>query len=229
MHGIYMSVRNDSDGFQLPVNPEIVGVVTAGDGERFKIAKTGAVNVPKSIELSEFGLESFFPGQDYHFLETRFRQPSYYINKLNQWHKERLPVRYIYVNGSFTINTLVTIENFEIGETFGSSDVNFNLSLLKYVSFEPKKMKVAVPKRPPTPKNPKPKPKVVKKKAPARQNKKPKQKTYTLVAGDSLWKVAQKSVKNGARYPEVQKLNNIKNSELRRLPIGLKLKLPSGW
>lgn len=223
MHGIFLSVNNDSDGFQLPVNPETISVTTAGDGEQFKIAKTGAVNVPKSIELSEFNLESFFPGQDYHFLVTKFNRPSFYIDKLNKWHKERLPVRYIYVNGSFKINTLTTIENFEIEESFGSSDVTFSLNLLKYVPFAPKKMKVAVPKRPAS------NSKVTKKKAPTRQNTKPKQKTYTLVAGDSLWKVARKYTGNGANYPPLQKLNGIKNSEVRRLPIGLKLKLPSGW
>lgn len=35
----------------------------------------------------------------------------------------------------------------------------------------------------------------------------PDTKTYTVVAGDSLWKIAQSQLGNGARYPEIIKAN----------------------
>lgn len=35
----------------------------------------------------------------------------------------------------------------------------------------------------------------------------PEQKTYTVVAGDSLWKIAQSHLGNGARYPEIIQAN----------------------
>ncbi|MEK3886522.1 LysM peptidoglycan-binding domain-containing protein [Bacillus sp. FSL K6-3431] len=231
MYGIYLSVNNDSEGFRLPVNPEKVSVSRAGDGEQFKIAKLGSVNIPKDVELKEFELESFFPSQKYHFLVSEFKQPKYYIQKLERWQEKKLPVRYVYVNGSFVINELVTIESFEYDESFGIKDVNYSLSLLKYVAFGPKKMKVALPPKPkPSPKpKPAPKPKVVKKKAPPRQNTKAQPKTYSLVKGDSLWKVAQKFTGKGTNYPALQKLNGIKNSQITRLPIGLKLKIPPNW
>ena len=211
---------NDQDMFRLPVNPEKVSVKTEGDGEEFTIAKLGRVNVPKDKKLSSFSLESFFPAQPTHYSETVFKEPKYYIDLLGKWMTNKQPVRYIYVNGSFTINELVTIERFEYDESFGSEDVNFSLELKTYVPFPPKKMQVVKKQTSSA---------VVKKNAPVRQNTKPKPTTYTLKAGDNLWKVAKYYTGNGNRYPELQKLNGIKDSQLRKLPIGLVLKIPTDW
>lgn len=228
MHGIYFSVNNDSEGFRLPVNPEKVEVSNKGNGESYDIAKLGNINIPKSVELKEFSIETFFPSQAYHFLVADFLEPAYYIGKFEKWMEEKLPVRYIYVNGSFAINELVTIESFDYDESYGSGDVNFSLSLKKYVQFGPQKMKVV--KKPEaksaTGAKPAAKPAVAKKTTPPRQNKKVEPKTYSLVKGDSLWKIAQKQYGDGNRYKEIQKLNGIKDSDLRKLPIGLKVKLP---
>lgn len=222
MRGIYFSVKNDTEGFRLPVNPAVVNVKNEGDGETFKIAKLGSVNVPKDVELKEFDLEGFFPAQDYHFLETDFKKPNFYTEKLEKWMLKKEPIRYIYVDGSFTINELVTIESFEYDESYGTADVNYTLALKKFVPFGPKKLKVAKPK--PAKTAP-----AVKKTAPAPQNEKTVPQTYSLVKGDSLWKVAQKYTGNGNNYPELAELNGIKPSQYRKLPIGLKLKIPPSW
>ncbi len=211
---------NDQEMFRLPVNPEKVNVKTEGDGEEFTIAKLGRVNVPKDKKLSSFSLESFFPAQPTHYSGAVFKEPKYYIDLLGKWMTNKQPVRYIYVNGSFTINELVTIERFEYDESFGSEDVNFSLELKTYVPFSPKKMQVVKKQTSSA---------VVKKNAPVRQNTKPKPTTYTLKAGDTLWKVAKLYTGNGNRYPELQKLNGIKDSQLRKLPIGLVLKIPTDW
>lgn len=228
MRGIYFSVKNDSEGFRLPVNPQIVNAKNEGDGETFKIANLGSVNVPKDVELKEFDIECFFPSQDYHFLETDFVEPTYYIEKLEKWMTDKEPVRYIYVDGSFSINELVTIESFVYDESFGSADVNYTLALKKYVPFAPKKLKVAKPKPASTASTQKKAP-AVKKKSPAPQNKKTVPQTYSLVRGDSLWKVAQKYTENGNSFKELATLNNIKPSQYRKLAIGLKLKIPPAW
>lgn len=219
-HGIYFSANNDQEGFRLPINPEKVGGSISGDGEKFSIAKTGKVNIPKDVQLEAFELASYFPYEDTHYSPTAFREPQYYIDTIKKWQKNKMPVRYIYVDGSFSINELVTIEKFDYDETGGSADVNFTLSLLQYVSFAPQKMTVVK-------KTTAAKTQVVKKTTPPRQNTKPQPKTYSLVKGDSLWKVAQKFLGNGSRFREIANLNGIKDSQFRSLPIGLKLKLPS--
>ncbi|MCJ8008896.1 LysM peptidoglycan-binding domain-containing protein [Lederbergia wuyishanensis] len=219
MHGIYFSVNNDKEGFQLPVNPEKVGVTNDGDGEEFTIAKIGNVNVPKDGKLKTYEIESFFPSQQYSFVVTKAKNPDYYVDRIEKWKENKWPVRFIYMDGSFKINELVTVESFKYDETGGSADVNFTLQLKQYKDFSPAKMKVVKPKTTN-------KAKVVTKKTPPRQTKKPQPKTYSLVKGDSLWKVAQKFLGSGTRYPEIAKLNGIKPSQYRRLPIGLKVKIP---
>jgi LysM repeat protein len=218
MHGIYLSANNDKEGFRLPVNPEKIGVVSSGDGEEFTISKTGNVNIPKDTKLETYSFESFFPSQNYSFVVTNFREPQIYVSLIKKWQARKLPIRFIYTNGSFVINELVTIEEFPHDETAGSADVNFSLSLKRYVPFGPKKMKVVISNKLPA--------KVIKKNQPVRQNKRPALRVYTLVRGDSLWKVAQKFLGNGVRYREIQKLNGIKDSQLRKLQIGMKIKLP---
>lgn len=215
-------VVNDREFFRLPVNPEKVNVKEEGDGEEFTIASLGKVNVPKPAKLKSFTLESYFPAQPTHYSATVFKKPKDYIRLLEKWLNHKQPVRYIYVNGPFTINELVTIERFEYDESFGSEDVNFSLELKQFVPFHPKKAQVVKSKTSPAKK-------VVKKTTPTRQNTKPKPTTYTLKKGDSLWKVAQYYTGKGSRYTELQKLNHIKDSQLRRLPIGLVLKIPPDW
>ncbi|WP_342505612.1 LysM peptidoglycan-binding domain-containing protein [Sporosarcina sp. FSL K6-2383] len=223
MRGIYFSANNDEEGFQLPILPEKVSELGAGDGEDFSISKLGNINIPKDPKLEEYPLESFFPATETHYSSTAFREPQYYIDALKRWKKNKMAVRYIYVNGSFSINELVTIEKFDYEESDGSGDVYFTLALKKYVHFAPKKMAV----KKPIVSTASVKAAVVKKTAPPRQNSKPAPQTYSLISGDSLWKVAQKYLGDGNRFREIANLNGIKDSQFSSLPIGLKVKLPT--
>lgn len=223
-HGIYFSANNDKEGFRLPINPEKVSESGAGDGEDFTISKLGNINIPKDPKLEEYPLESYFPAAETHYSSTPFKEPQYYIDAIKRWKKNKMAVRYIYVNGSFSINELVTIEQFDYEESDGSGDVYFTLSLKKYVSFGPKKMVIV--KKPEETKSGADKSVVVQKDTPPRQNPKPEPKIYALVKGDSLWKLAQRFLGNGNRFREIANLNGIKDSQFRKLQIGMKVKIP---
>jgi len=228
MIGIYLSANNDKEGFRIPVNPPELPFKNTADGEEFTISKKGSVNVPKPMKLSEFGFSSFFPASDTHYAETQFREPKKYIDQINKWMANETVIRFIYVGGSFSINEQVTIENFEVKDQYGTADVEYTISFKKYVPFGFKKMEVvkkSTAKKGVATKQPV---KVAKKQAP-RDNPKPVPQTYSLVKGDSLWKIAQKYTGNGENYKALQSLNGIKDSELRKLPIGLKVKIPPEW
>ena len=47
---------------------------------------------------------------------------------------------------------------------------------------------------------------------------------YTIVSGDTLWKIAEKTLGNGADYQKILDANGMKESD--NLKIGAKLKIP---
>jgi nucleoid-associated protein YgaU len=50
------------------------------------------------------------------------------------------------------------------------------------------------------------------------------QRTYVVVSGDSLWKIAQKFYGDGSKFTTIQTANNIKDPS--RIPVGMKLVIP---
>lgn len=221
-NGFYLSAKNDKEGFRLPVNPEFIKETLAGDSQTFTIARLGQVNIIKDIQLAVYTIESFFPIRNAAYVVAPLFDPSYYVGKIKDWQAAKEPIRFIYSDGSFVINELVSIESFEYSESAGDEDVHYTLSFKKYVSFEPKKMVIKKASSGAS----KETQQIVKKSAPPRQNNVETPKTYSMIKGDTLWKIAQKFLGNGSRYTEIQKLNGIKDSQLNKLPIGLKLKLP---
>lgn len=49
--------------------------------------------------------------------------------------------------------------------------------------------------------------------------------TYTVKKGDSLWKIANKLLGKGSKYPQIQKANGLTNTLIK---VGQKLKIPKG-
>ena len=56
------------------------------------------------------------------------------------------------------------------------------------------------------------------------ENKVTSEVVYTVKKGDSLWKIAQEQLGNGARYTEIKTLNNLNSDTIR---VGQALKIPS--
>lgn len=110
------------------------------------------------------------------------------------------------------INMAASIEGFTWKLSAGTSgDIEYTLSLKKYVFYQAVAVKVVNGEAKAEQKR------ASEKKAPA---------TYTLKAGDNLWSIAQKILGDGSKYKTIQKLNGIPDSELKKLPVGKVIKLP---
>ncbi|WP_270166098.1 LysM peptidoglycan-binding domain-containing protein [Paenibacillus sp. SYP-B4298] len=218
---INLSHNNFAEMFDFPVLPESLEVKKTGRGASFDIIGLGEVNVIHSRQLAEVSFEGVFPAIPAHYLtidSQHWKEPSYYVSTINRWQESRRPSRLLVHTEGYKFSIAVSIEQFDRREVAGSGgDIEFKLTLKEY-RFHLTRKAVVVQKEG--------------EEAVAKQDKQPRPDervppaTYTLKKGDSLWSVARTQLKDEQRYKEIMKLNSIRADQLRKLPIGMVLKLP---
>lgn len=212
-YGIQLSF-DKAESFQLPVMPGSLEIGNSASCKTYDIVGLGEINVIKNPKLSEYGFSSLFPAQRYPFVTVKtLLQPIEYVRFILKWMESRQPIRFIFTSDRYNINTLASIESFDWKEVAGGAgDIDYDIKLKMYVPYAAQKPTIAAG--------------VVTTAVPARPDETQQPKSYTLVAGDTLWAVAKQFLGNGARWPEIQKLNGITEAEIKRLQIGRALKLP---
>lgn len=204
---------------QLPVNPEEITISGSANNSTSETVGQGEINDLGFQKLKELSISSFFP-KTYNnelYINTGgdFREPSFYIKFFEDIKKAREPFRLIITD--IDINMLVSIEDFEYTYQYGTDDVEYELELKEYKEHNIKVLKTTVNK---TTINSNTTTKTaVQKVASAtitttnsnRSIEKSVPKTYTVVNGDSLWKIAQKYLGDGSRWNEIYTYNNNKS------------------
>ncbi|WP_433708210.1 LysM peptidoglycan-binding domain-containing protein [Paenibacillus illinoisensis] len=227
---IQLSFNNRSEYLYFPVTPESIEFSDAGDGSTFNVSALGEINVIKSPKLREVSFSGIFPADysPYHLnydashpavQKEYYRDPYEYVKKIIRWMQTGRPVRLFFSSARYTINMAVSIESFDWKESAGTvGDIQYDIKLKQFIFYAAKKV---VPLKD----NKDTAASKTKTKA-SRPNEKIQAKTVTLKAGDSLWSVAKAHLGDGSRWKELQKLNGIKDAQLKKLPIGLVIKLP---
>lgn len=216
-----LSYNNQAESFIFPVLPERIEI---GDGQNSKSYTTeglGEINVIKSPKLTTFKFASEFPAQKYPYVykpEYLKASPYGYVEDIKRWMATKRPVRFIYTGATFGISEAVSIESFDWEEVAGTGgDIEFSIILKKYEFYAAQRVTVTTDKNGQT---------VLRKEPPKRPNERQVPATYKLGPGENLWIVAKKWLDDGSRYKEIQKLNGLTDADLKRLPVGLVLKLP---
>ncbi|MEK5480303.1 LysM peptidoglycan-binding domain-containing protein [Paenibacillus sp. FSL R5-0407] len=227
-YSITLSYNNGAEAMEFPILPESIEISEGSRSKTYEISKLGEVNVVKGLKLREISFESIFPANWFpgcSVTESELFEPKHYIeDKIQKWRIDNPPMQLVMTGSTMNFNIPVTIEKFTWSEEGGAvGDIKFQIAFKEYRVYEAKKAKVQEKVTTSGSKT------VVMNKnnsAPARPDTRVKPKTYTLVAGDNLWKVAQKVLGDGSKYKQIQTLNGIKDSELKKLPVGKVLKLP---
>lgn len=223
-----LSFNNRAEVIELPVLPPSIEISDGIKSSTYDVVGLGEINVIKERKLSEYSFSSFFPGQQYPFLTSfdpkkpdhtrpfpELLPPIEYVLLITRWMETGRPIRFIIggAGSGVKLNTAASIESFQWRESAGGTgDIEYTLKLKHYRFHAAKKFVVKDNKSMPA--------------GTKRADERVQPKTYTMVAGDSLWKVARKQLGNGSRWTEIQRLNGIADAEIRRLPIGKVLKLP---
>ena len=240
MSKMFLNAEGSDDILEIPVLPAELSISREGGFEDSQVLQLGSISLPSGASLESFSFESFIPVDNTRFnTAEKVTTATDFIAKIKNWigikGKTQTPIRFIYTGGALDINGLYIITEFTHTEVHGTSDINYSIGFTEYVPYNALKIKPVPPPKSDASKDetkpqtkPQTKPKVVKKDVPARP---PVQKptTYKLVAGDSLWRVAQRYTGSGVNFEALAKLNNIKAADYRRLPIGLELKIPTEW
>lgn len=213
---IFLGFESDKRVMQLPINPPSLEVSESTNSETFDIIELGKINILKGMELSEINFSSFFPSAPLPTMSSEIlNEPMWYVTTLKKWMASKKPIHLVVASDSVKIDWDVSIESFDWSERGGAvGDIDYSLSLKKYKYYGAKKVTVAADKT-----------QAVKQPSPRPDNR-PKAKTYTIKKGDSLWIIAKNQLGNANRWREIQKLNNIPDSKLRKLQIGMVIKLP---
>lgn len=128
---IYLNWHNDEKSMLLPINPESYDAKITNNNTTEYIHGLGKINLKGKGGLYETTISSIFPGQKYSFQHGDFHDPyDYYCKKLKALAEKNETVHLIITETD--INMYCTIEEFTHGESSGSRDVKYSISLMQY-------------------------------------------------------------------------------------------------
>ncbi|MEG6615395.1 LysM domain-containing protein [Peptococcaceae bacterium 1198_IL3148] len=202
------------DGTQLPIAPEELITKINNKNKTITLINEGEVSLLKQAGLTSFEFTVDLPNQKYPFAvyPNGYQPASYYLEKLERLKVSKKPFRFIVnrmrPNGKliFDTNINVSLEDYIITESVKTGfDLEVTIKLKQYKAWGTKTVKIE---------NTTTAVKTATVQAARDTSSKTTPKTHTVVRGDTLWAIAKRHLGNGARYPELAKLNNITNPNL---------------
>lgn len=221
MYYFTMSYDNDENSIiYLPLAPEKYKTKIKAGNKTIDLVKNGEINILKDVGLREFEFEILLPKDDVLvYYKNKFKEPIFYLNKLRNFINDKKPIRFIIIRKLqdstelFETNLLVSLEDYEVTENaMEEGDFYVKLKLKEYRSVGVSTLKLVS--------NEKNETKAIKETSRAAKE---TEKTYKVVKGDTLWKIAQLQLGNGDKWKQIADLNGITNP--KKLQIGQVLKL----
>lgn len=188
---IWLSMDNDK--LRLPVLPSKIEAGSTSNNKTIDINSIGEIMLLGNEDLRTMTIDSFFPNQDYPFVEySNYLEPWDFVSKILKWKATKKPIR-VLITGTI-LNTEMGIENFKYGEEDGSGDVYYSLSLKDYRRIRVRTLSKKDNEKKQEAKRPvPPKPKA--------------EKTYVVKRGDNLWNISKRFYGNGNQWRKIYNAN----------------------
>lgn len=188
---IELTFDNRSEGFTLPINPKTFELLEPNLNQKVTLLNIGEVNLLGNRGLVTCSLSSFFPSEKSPHYKRADRDPMSYISLLKKWKESKKPIRLII--SDCDVNLAMGIEKLSYSPHEGDEDIYYTLELAEYRTLNVPTVKVKTSVKPNGLKE--------------RPNTKTAPKTYTVVRGDALWGVAEKTGVGGSNYKKLYSAN----------------------
>jgi nucleoid-associated protein YgaU len=201
---IYVTDLETGDRFRFPMLPGKINVKTGAIFQNYTVMAIGDVKLPAGQELTGFSWTGILPGEvrkNEPFI-TEWVNPKAAQSLWSAWRDKKKKLRLLITETP--VNHDVYIDSYTVDYQWGYGDYNYSITFI-----QARDLKVYVSGASggnasgnnPTANTTGDKPLGEKRPTP------PTPDSYTVVKGDSLWKIAQKLLGDGSRYTEIYELN----------------------
>ncbi len=220
-------------GLHVPIPPEKIQINIPSTNEKYTLASNQEYVVPKKGGLREIEFELLIPNEQYPFAEyfdtvegdyiengNEFKNAKYYINyievlKFNKMVFQLMINRRFEKGGDiYNDNITVVLEDYTILESAENGyDVILGLKFREYVPIETKNLDSTSDG-------------LQKNKDRESSNAPKLPANYTVVKGDSLWKLAKKYYNDGSKYTVIFNANKGVIKDPNKIYVGQVIKIP---
>lgn len=213
------------DDMLLPIAPQKIQMQYGNQNKTVNLINGGEVNIIRPPGLCEISFDILLPLSVYPFAvwDGSVDGAEEFLSRLQELKESESSFEFIVIRdgpGSrefFDTNMDVTLEDYKVTDDAKEGiDLSVTINLKEYSHYGTKIMNFTiVPDQPPQAST----------EEPARPEPEPP-KTYTVQSGDSLWKIAKKTLGDSSRWLEIHNLNRDKISNPDRISTGQVLTLP---
>ena len=195
---MWFLANGSKEKLKLPVHPEKIEVQRGSSNDTVKLANLGEVTIMQKAPADKISFSCFFPNSYFQGCQVKKPlSPKKYVKKINKMKKSGKPVKF--VSTACNISGYYSIESFPIYEEGGDvGTIHYSLILKEYKKAKSKKIKIKISKKTKA---------TYSSGAQERVDNTQTAKTYTVVSGDCLWIIAQKTLGDASRWPEIYNLN----------------------
>ncbi len=209
-------LKSQEGEFKLPVPPPDYENLIEREIETVKTTGAGDINIARHKKLATMVITSFFPVRGYTFAKNPF-YPPFYIERIKGWIEKDVIVRLVITDGSQTkLNQQYYVESIKLGEDHESNgDINYTLTLREYRRPEIiARVKTAISATAVNLKE--------------RETKSvPNKRTYKVVPGDSLSRIARKMYGDASKWGAIYNANKDKIKNPNIIKVGQVFTIPN--
>lgn len=220
MYEVYM------DDMRFPITPSKITISAGGQNETITLISGEEINILRPPGLLDISFDAVIPQSDYPFAvwDGSFDDAGEFVERLQELKRNQSAFEFIIVREGpggrefFDTSLDVSLEDYKVTDDASEGmDIKVSISLKEYKNYGTKIMNFSIV---PTEETPTAVEEQADRPAPATP------KTYTVVSGDCLWKIAKKILGDGNRWREIYNLNTDKISNPNVIQPGQVLTLP---